>query len=119
MYIVALAWIYVVLMMSITEHSLVAGVMTFLMYGVVPVSIILYVMGTPQRRRKRVLAEKLRQQQAREQEQHQAQDQADIQADTQAGVQTAAQAVDQANVAAPAPSSILGSSNAARANPPA
>lgn len=60
MYIVALAWIYVVLMMSITETSVVAGVMTFLMYGVVPVTIILYVMGTPQRRRRRLLAEKQR-----------------------------------------------------------
>lgn len=60
MYIVALAWIYVVLMMSITENSVVAGVMTFLMYGVVPVSIILYVMGTPRRRRRRVLEEKIR-----------------------------------------------------------
>lgn len=58
MNIVALAWIYVVLMMSITETSVVAGVMTFLMYGVIPVTIILYVMGTTQRRRRRHLAEK-------------------------------------------------------------
>ena len=60
MYIVALAWMYVVLMMSITETSVVAGVMTFLMYGVVPVAIILYVMGTPGRRRRRLLEEKLK-----------------------------------------------------------
>lgn len=60
MYIVALGWIYVVLMMSITETSVVAGVMTFLMYGMVPVSIILYVMGTPGRRRRRILAEQAR-----------------------------------------------------------
>jgi hypothetical protein len=53
MYIVALAWIYVVLMMSITESSAVAGIMTFLFYGVLPVTIILYVMGTGQRRRRR------------------------------------------------------------------
>lgn len=59
MYIVALAWIYVVLMMSITETSVVAGVMTFVMYGVIPVTIILYVMGTPGRRRRRLLAEKM------------------------------------------------------------
>jgi hypothetical protein len=66
MYIVALAWIYVVLMMSITETSVVAGVMTFVMYGVIPVSIILYVMGTPQRRRRRILEEKLRRESALE-----------------------------------------------------
>ncbi len=53
MYIVALAWIYVVLMMSITETSVVAGVMTFLMYGVIPVSIILYIGGTQRRKRRR------------------------------------------------------------------
>lgn len=51
--IVAIAWIYVVLMMSITEHSVVAGIMTFLLYCVLPLTIILYVMATPQRRRRR------------------------------------------------------------------
>lgn len=53
MYIVAIAWIYVVFMMAITEVSVVAGIMTFLLYGVLPVSIIVYVMGTGQRKRKR------------------------------------------------------------------
>lgn len=57
MYIVALAWIYVVLMMSITETSVVAGVMTFLMYGMVPVAIILYVGGSQRRKRRRHLEE--------------------------------------------------------------
>lgn len=60
MYIVALAWIYVVFMMSITEQSIIAGIMTFLLYGILPVAIILYVMGTPQRKRNRKNAEKLR-----------------------------------------------------------
>lgn len=60
MYIVAIAWIYVVLMMSITEDSVVAGVMTFLLYGVLPLTIILYLMGAPQRKRNRLQAEKLR-----------------------------------------------------------
>jgi bacteriorhodopsin len=59
MYIVAIAWIYVVFMMSITEHSVIAGIMTFLLYGVLPLAIILYLMGTPQRKRNRVKAEKL------------------------------------------------------------
>lgn len=40
MHIVAIGWMYVVLMMSLTEKSFVAGVMTFLFYGVVPVGII-------------------------------------------------------------------------------
>lgn len=60
MYIVAIAWIYVVLMMSITEHSVIAGVSTLLLYGVLPLGIILYLAGSPQRRRERAKAEKLR-----------------------------------------------------------
>ncbi|MEC4719491.1 hypothetical protein RY831_10035 [Noviherbaspirillum sp. CPCC 100848] len=59
MHIVAIAWIYVVLMMSITEHSVIAGIMTFLLYGVLPLSIILYLMGAPRRKRNRAKAEKL------------------------------------------------------------
>ncbi len=50
--IVAIAWIYVVLMMSITEHTVIAGIMTFLLYCVLPLSVILYLMATPQRRRR-------------------------------------------------------------------
>lgn len=53
MYIVAIAWIYVVFMMSITEESVVAGVMTFVLYGILPLTIILYIMGTSQRKRRR------------------------------------------------------------------
>ena len=53
MYIVAIAWIYVVLMMSLTETSFVAGIMTFLMYCVLPLTIILYLMGGSRRKRKR------------------------------------------------------------------
>jgi membrane protein implicated in regulation of membrane protease activity len=60
MYIVVIAWLYVVLMMSITEQSVVAGIMTFLLYGVLPLSIILYVTGAPQRRRRRQEQEKAR-----------------------------------------------------------
>lgn len=51
--IIAIAWIYVVLMMSITEHSVIAGIMTFLLYCVLPLAIILYLLATPQRRRRR------------------------------------------------------------------
>lgn len=52
MHIVATAWIYVVLMMAITERSVVAAIMTFLMYGVLPLTILLYVTGTSRRRRR-------------------------------------------------------------------
>jgi hypothetical protein len=58
MYIVVIGWIYVVLMMAITEDSVVAGIMTFLMYGVLPLAIILYLTGGRQRRRNRALLKK-------------------------------------------------------------
>lgn len=60
MYIVAIAWLYVVFMMSITEQSAVAGIGTFFLYGVFPLTIVLYLMGTPQRKRNRQLKEKLK-----------------------------------------------------------
>lgn len=64
MYIVAIAWIYVVLMMSVTEDSVIAGIMTFLLYGVFPLTIILYLMGTPQRKRDRLKNEKIQRERA-------------------------------------------------------
>jgi hypothetical protein len=51
MYIVAIAWIYVTLMMALTEHSLVGGILTFLFYGLLPCALFLWLVGTPQRKR--------------------------------------------------------------------
>ena len=68
MHIAAVGWIYVVLMMSVVEESLVAGIMTFFLYGVLPVTIILYIGGTGKRRRRR---EQERQHQREIQEQQQ------------------------------------------------
>jgi len=53
MYIVAIGWLYVALMMAITETNVVAGVATFLLYGLGPVAIVMYIMGTPGRLRRR------------------------------------------------------------------
>jgi biotin transporter BioY len=66
MHIAAVGWIYVVLMMSIVEESFVAGIMTFLLYGVLPVTIIIYIGGTGKRRRRR---EQERQREMQEQQQ--------------------------------------------------
>jgi len=52
-YIVALAWLYVVLLMALTEPSAVGGVATFVLYGLGPLALFLWLMGTPQRRRAR------------------------------------------------------------------
>lgn len=56
MYLVVIAWIYVVLMMSLTEAfssqgSLLGACVTFVLYGVLPLSIVLYILGTPARKR--------------------------------------------------------------------
>jgi hypothetical protein len=55
MYIVAIAWLYVVLMMSITERSLIAGIMTFLFYGLLPCGLLVWLVGTPLRKRRKAM----------------------------------------------------------------
>ena len=61
MYIIAIGWIYVVLLMSFTEDSIVAGLATFLFYGLAPLCLLLYLLGTPGRRRNRRKREALAQ----------------------------------------------------------
>lgn len=53
MLIVAIAWIYVVLLMALTEPTVVAGIMTFLSYCVLPLGILIYLTGSGRRRRRR------------------------------------------------------------------
>ncbi len=64
MYLVAIAWMYVVLMMSLaealsTQGTVLGALITFVLYGLLPLSLVLYVMGTPGRRRARQAAELL------------------------------------------------------------
>ncbi len=63
MHVVALAWGYVVVMMALVEAfsshgTLLGAFFTLLLYGVLPLSIVLYVMGAPMRRRARRAAER-------------------------------------------------------------
>ena len=56
MYIVPIAWIYVALMMAVAEANNTTGtvlgaIITFVLYGLLPVGLILYFMGSPARRR--------------------------------------------------------------------
>ena len=60
MYIIAIAWIYVVLMMAITETSLTASIMTFLFYCVLPLALFFYLFSAPNRKRQRKEEEKLK-----------------------------------------------------------
>ena len=50
MYIVAIAWLYVALMIAITEPSVTGGVLSFLFYGLFPCALFLWLFGAPQRR---------------------------------------------------------------------
>jgi hypothetical protein len=58
MYIVAIAWLYVTILMAATEPSLVAGILTFVFYGLLPCALLLWLFGTPQRRRHKLAQEK-------------------------------------------------------------
>lgn len=51
MYLVAIAWIFVTLCMALTEPGVVAGLLTFFFYGLAPLALLLWLAGTPQRRR--------------------------------------------------------------------
>jgi hypothetical protein len=56
MYIVPIAWIYVALMMAVAEATnsngtVLGAIFTFVFYGLLPVGLVLYIMGTPGRKR--------------------------------------------------------------------
>ena len=51
MHIVAIAWLYVTLMMAITEKTITAGVLTLLFYGLAPCALLLWLGGTRRRHR--------------------------------------------------------------------
>jgi predicted membrane channel-forming protein YqfA (hemolysin III family) len=58
MHIVALGWMFVALLMSLveatsTEGSMLGAFVTLVLYGVLPVGLVVYVMNTPHRRRPR------------------------------------------------------------------
>ncbi len=62
MYLIAMAWGYVVLMMTAAEAtsasgSLLGALITLLLYGVLPLSLLTYILGTPGRKRRRRAAE--------------------------------------------------------------
>ncbi|MEW6371661.1 MAG: hypothetical protein AB1584_12050 [Pseudomonadota bacterium] len=56
MWIVAIGWAYVVILMAATETSVIAGIMTFFGYCVLPLSILFYLAGAGRRRRRRAEA---------------------------------------------------------------
>ena len=62
MYLVPIAWLYVAFMMAVAEATSSQGTVlgaffTFLFYGLLPIGLVLYFMGTPARRRRRLARE--------------------------------------------------------------
>jgi hypothetical protein len=54
-YIIAIGWLFVIIMMAITATSFLSGMVTLLCLGVLPLGLFLWVAGTPQRRRRAAL----------------------------------------------------------------
>jgi hypothetical protein len=59
MHLVAIAWMYVVVAMAVAEAispagTLLGALFTFLLYGALPLAIVLYLLGAPGRRGRRV-----------------------------------------------------------------
>jgi len=57
MYLVVMAWLYVVVLMAVAEAtsttgSVLGALITLVLYGLLPLSIVVYILGTPGRRRK-------------------------------------------------------------------
>ncbi len=52
MYIIAIAWLYVALMAAVSDTTILGGVLTFIFMGMLPMSLFLWLFGTPARRRK-------------------------------------------------------------------
>ncbi|MBP7567018.1 MAG: hypothetical protein KA795_13540 [Burkholderiaceae bacterium] len=62
MYLIAIAWLYVALMMSVAEATNTTGtvlgaIVTFVLYGLLPVALLMYILGTPGRKRRLKAAE--------------------------------------------------------------
>ena len=56
MYLIVIAWLYVTLMMAVAEATNTTGtvlgaIVTFVLYGLLPMGIVVYIMGTPSRKR--------------------------------------------------------------------
>lgn len=57
MYLILIAWLYVALMMALSEAtspvgSVLGASITFLLYGLLPMALVGYILGTPERKRR-------------------------------------------------------------------
>jgi hypothetical protein len=59
MYIIAIGWLYVTLLVAINEASVIAGIISFLFYGLLPCGLLLWISGSKVRRQRRAYREHL------------------------------------------------------------
>jgi len=52
MHIIVIAWIYVAALMALTEPNVTAGILTFSLYGLLPLALLLWLFGFPARSRR-------------------------------------------------------------------
>jgi phosphotransferase system glucose/maltose/N-acetylglucosamine-specific IIC component len=62
LYVIVIAWLYVALMMAAAEAShangsLIGALFTFILYGLFPVALVIYVLKTPDRKKARLAKE--------------------------------------------------------------
>lgn len=59
MYIIAIGWLYVTLLVAANEVSIFAGIISFLFYGLLPCSLLIWMSGSKVRRQRRAYRESL------------------------------------------------------------
>jgi len=58
MHIVAIAWLFVTILMAATEPSVTAAALTLFFYGLAPLALFWWLVGTPRRRARRAARRK-------------------------------------------------------------
>lgn len=58
MYLIAIAWLYVAILAAASETTVIGAVLTLIFYGVAPLALVLWLFGTPARRRAQRLRER-------------------------------------------------------------
>jgi membrane protein implicated in regulation of membrane protease activity len=56
MYLVAIGWLYVALLAAVSDTTVLGGILSFVFYGVAPLALVLWLLGTPARRRRQAAA---------------------------------------------------------------
>ena len=64
MYIIAIGWLYVTVLVALNEPTIVSGIISFLFYGLLPCGLLLWLAGSKVRRQRRRYQQSLADQRA-------------------------------------------------------